>query len=299
MVQRRAARYVCNNYIQMASVTGLLQRLGWRSLQQRRTDIRLVFLYKCMNGLVAGDLSDLLVRQTRPSRHCNSMTYHVPVATKTYVQKGFLPHTLNQWNRLPEHIVQSASLDAIKEGASGITYWFPSLPNLSLYFLLLHSTNNLHPLSSFLSLLYPLFFSLFLYTYFTKHTHTHTRANKPHREGWLVLQRKKKNRNVKGPSNMVTIPRPKYHFQWSKYKDFISEQLFTVELKYVLMLYVHDLLFSSWSYALLTSPIWQMTRFRTISSTYLWCKFIDNDICLSFCHIVYIVSHTEWQDHTT
>ena len=56
MVQRRAARYVCNNYIQMASVTGMLQRLGWRSLQQRRADISLVFLYKCMNGLVAVEL---------------------------------------------------------------------------------------------------------------------------------------------------------------------------------------------------------------------------------------------------
>ena len=52
MVQRRAARYVCNNYIQMASVTGILQRLGWRSIHQRRADIRVVFLYKCMNGLV-------------------------------------------------------------------------------------------------------------------------------------------------------------------------------------------------------------------------------------------------------
>ena len=49
MVQRRAARYVCNNYIQMVSVTGMLQRLGWRSQQQRRADIRLVFLYLCMN----------------------------------------------------------------------------------------------------------------------------------------------------------------------------------------------------------------------------------------------------------
>ena len=60
MVQRRAAKYVCNNYIQIASVTGMLQRLGWRSLHQRRADICLVFLYKCMNGLVAADLSDQL-----------------------------------------------------------------------------------------------------------------------------------------------------------------------------------------------------------------------------------------------
>ena len=122
MVQRRAARYVCNNYIQMASVTGMLQKLGWQSLEQRRADIRLVFLFKSISGLVAVDLSDQLVRQTRPSRHCNSMAYHIPVETKTYIQKSFLPRTLNQWNRLPEAIVQSASLDAFKEGVSGITH---------------------------------------------------------------------------------------------------------------------------------------------------------------------------------
>ena len=122
MVQRRVVRYVCNNYIKMASVTGMLQKLGWRSLEQRRADIRLVFLFKSINGLVAVDLSDQLVKQTRPSRHCNSMAYHVLVETKTYIQKSFLPRTLNQWNRLPEAIVQSTSLDAFKEGVAGITH---------------------------------------------------------------------------------------------------------------------------------------------------------------------------------
>ena len=102
MVQRRAARYVCNNYIQMASVTGMLQKLGWRSLEQRRADIRdrLVFLFKNINGLAVVDLSDQLVRQTRPSRHCNSMAYHIPVDTKTYIQKSFL--TRSQWVGYPK-----------------------------------------------------------------------------------------------------------------------------------------------------------------------------------------------------
>ena len=40
MVQRRAARFVCNNYSREASVTAMLDELGWRSLKQRRTDQR-------------------------------------------------------------------------------------------------------------------------------------------------------------------------------------------------------------------------------------------------------------------
>ena len=36
MVQRRAARYVFNDYSRYSHVTPMLQQLGWRSLMQRR-----------------------------------------------------------------------------------------------------------------------------------------------------------------------------------------------------------------------------------------------------------------------
>ena len=46
MVQRRAAKFVYRNYIPKASVPAVLETLGWRSLLQRRADIRLAMLYK-------------------------------------------------------------------------------------------------------------------------------------------------------------------------------------------------------------------------------------------------------------
>ena len=60
MVQRRAARYVFNSYGLSTSPTKMIQRLGWCSLQQRRADIRLIFFYKALNGLVAVDFSSEL-----------------------------------------------------------------------------------------------------------------------------------------------------------------------------------------------------------------------------------------------
>ena len=69
MVQRRAARYVCNNYNREASVTTMIKHLHWRSLQQRRTDIRLVMFYKTLHGIVALDLFPQLILLVRPSRH--------------------------------------------------------------------------------------------------------------------------------------------------------------------------------------------------------------------------------------
>ena len=52
MVQRRAARWVSNQYSSYDSVTGMLSNLGWRSLEYRRNDSRLAMFYKIQCGLV-------------------------------------------------------------------------------------------------------------------------------------------------------------------------------------------------------------------------------------------------------
>ena len=44
MVQRRAARFVCNNYNQQASVTEMINELGWDLLEHRRTVLRLALM---------------------------------------------------------------------------------------------------------------------------------------------------------------------------------------------------------------------------------------------------------------
>ena len=97
MIQRRTAPYVCKNYVrEEGCVTEMLEQLGWRSLLQRRVDIRLVFLYKCVHGLVAVDISNDFIPKTRPSSHCNSMSSNIPVETKTYIQKSFVVEELRK-----------------------------------------------------------------------------------------------------------------------------------------------------------------------------------------------------------
>ena len=64
MVQRRAAGFFCNSYRREASVTTMLDELGWRSLKQRRADQRLM-LYKIVTNLVEVDLSKELIPLTR------------------------------------------------------------------------------------------------------------------------------------------------------------------------------------------------------------------------------------------
>ena len=122
MVQRRAARYVFNNYSYESSVTPMLNQLGWRSLLQRRADIRLAFLYKSINGLVAVDLSNQLVPHTRFSRHHHSLSFFIPSETTLYLQQSFVPRTIVQWNALPASLVITPSADTFREGVCTVTH---------------------------------------------------------------------------------------------------------------------------------------------------------------------------------
>ena len=48
MVQRRDARWTCSSFDRNASVTEMLNNLGWRSLEQRRADVFVSFIRLCM-----------------------------------------------------------------------------------------------------------------------------------------------------------------------------------------------------------------------------------------------------------
>ena len=51
-IQRSAARFVTQNYRQTASVTSLIQTLGWTNLKTRRKNSRPVSMFKILNELV-------------------------------------------------------------------------------------------------------------------------------------------------------------------------------------------------------------------------------------------------------
>ena len=53
MLQRRAARWVCNDYSAYSSVTDMLSNLGWRLLELRRYNSRIAMFYQIVYGLVA------------------------------------------------------------------------------------------------------------------------------------------------------------------------------------------------------------------------------------------------------
>ena len=98
-VQRRAARFVSNNFRRKASVSEMLHNLGWQSLDSRRQDQRLVLFYKIINGLASVETED---KFKHLQANCDSHRY------------SFFPATISSWNNLPFGIEKVDSVEGFK-----------------------------------------------------------------------------------------------------------------------------------------------------------------------------------------
>ena len=75
MTKRRAARWVKNNYSPYESVSQTLNELGWRSLESRRNDARLIMLFKIIHGYVAIQVPPYFERPQRYTRHMHPLSF--------------------------------------------------------------------------------------------------------------------------------------------------------------------------------------------------------------------------------
>ena len=89
-VQRHAARFACRDYSPRSSVTEMLQKLEWDSLQTRRSAARLTMMFKIVNTQVAIPASKFLQPALRPTRHHNSKSFLRPQAKKDCFNNSFL-----------------------------------------------------------------------------------------------------------------------------------------------------------------------------------------------------------------
>ena len=91
-VQRRAARFVSNNFRRKASVSEMLHDLGWQSLDGRRQDQRLVLFYKIINGLASVETEDILTPADSRTRKNHSFKFkHLQANCDSYRYSFFQP----------------------------------------------------------------------------------------------------------------------------------------------------------------------------------------------------------------
>ena len=119
MVQKRAA--CCFSYYD--SVSDMLGELGWRSLEDRRTDSRLCLFYKIVQGLVAVPLPPYVVHTQVFTSHSAShpLAFRQSHLVADYYKYSFFPLAIVQWNRLPSSIALLPDIDSFRLVVSSLT----------------------------------------------------------------------------------------------------------------------------------------------------------------------------------
>ena len=114
--QRRAARYACHNFHQTASVTEMITKLKWQTLENRRKFQKLTMFYKIINSIVAINILNHASKSTRPTRS-NQTNNFIPISTRTsYHKASFFPSTIPMWNSLAESVKTSTSVAQFRTG---------------------------------------------------------------------------------------------------------------------------------------------------------------------------------------
>ena len=95
----------------------MLTELKWRSLALRRVDSRLLMLYKIRHALV--NIHGNFI-PNRDGLHIN------PIHARTnYFLNSFFPRTITDFNRLPNEVLASKSLDTFRVKIANIMHHLP------------------------------------------------------------------------------------------------------------------------------------------------------------------------------
>ena len=113
-IQRRAARFAMNCYDRHQSVTEMLHKLTWPTLESRRNHFKIIMMFKIINNMVhiQPDVPITYARRTNTRGHHLKMQQP---ATRTDVYlHSFFPSTVKLWNLLPSNLIDSPSLNSFK-----------------------------------------------------------------------------------------------------------------------------------------------------------------------------------------
>jgi len=115
-INRRAARFVTNDFYRTSSVTNMIHQLGWQQLETRRQNSRLSFFHKIIHHQTCVSLGD--ITSTSPERttltRSDANNVVIPFARTDTYQHSFGPSVCNSWNNLPTYIKETITIEHFK-----------------------------------------------------------------------------------------------------------------------------------------------------------------------------------------
>ena len=113
-VQRRAARFVFNDYSYNSSVTEMLQRLNWPNLSSCRDRLKAITIFKIIHNLIDIPLTHLTPVTSTYHLRGHSMKFQKPAARIDSYLHSFFPSAIKIWNALPDDVITSTNLNQFK-----------------------------------------------------------------------------------------------------------------------------------------------------------------------------------------
>ena len=97
-VQRRAARWVLNDFNRFSSVTAILQHLSWPSLQLRRKIFRLQALFKIIHQDYSLSIPPHFISMTSSTRLYHPHRFILTNSSTYSYQQSFFSRSIKDWN---------------------------------------------------------------------------------------------------------------------------------------------------------------------------------------------------------
>ena len=119
-VQRRSARMVMNNFNRYASVDQMIQQLKWTTLRERRAKAKAIIFFRIVKNFIA--IPKSLLQGPSPNKgRGHDQRIIVPYSRTQNHQYSFIPDATRIWNKLPQSLVDSKNLEALKKGTEKVT----------------------------------------------------------------------------------------------------------------------------------------------------------------------------------
>ena len=121
-VQRKAARFVCNNWRRTSSVSAMMEQLQWLSLQERRARARLYMLHSIYHNNVAIPLRPVFMPSTHPMpKRITHVYFPPPVASTQAHERTFMIAAPTMWNGLEAQMTLIQSPDAFRSAMATVS----------------------------------------------------------------------------------------------------------------------------------------------------------------------------------
>jgi len=119
-VQRRAARFVFNDYSYHSSVTEMLHRLNWPSLSSCRDQLKAITMFKIVHNLI--DISPTYLTPVTSTYNWRGhpLKFQQPATRTDSYLYSFFPSAIKIWNALPDDVILSTTLNQFKSKLAGL-----------------------------------------------------------------------------------------------------------------------------------------------------------------------------------